>query len=195
MNVFFYLEGLALHLHLNADIYIQSLCIRSQGRIVCILYITARPLLVVFCNSLSYKLFIQVFNPVKFTRTVYHRSPQTLFVFESERSNVVLFAHFVIICTKGWSNMNYTGTLLSRNKVSGNNSHSVLLRLNPRQKLTVSYTPKVTPFERFQHFIRNQFVSLFVIIQREFRSLRVEVGSQKFFGYNVSCLLSAVRVE
>ena len=195
VDMLFYLESLAFHLHLDANVNVKSLSIRSKGRVIRILHITAGKLQVTVLNPFFHKFRIKVFHLEELSGTVHHRPPYSFLVFESERSYVVLLAHTVIIRSERRSYMHDTRTFLRRDKVSADYPHRVLFRKDPRQELAVSYTLQVFALEAVQNLVRHQLVSRFVIAERNAGGLRVEIAAEQLLGNDVNSWLAGIRVE
>ena len=193
--VLFYLECLALHLHLNAYINVKSLSIRGERCVVRVFHISSGKFQVLVLYTCFYKFFIQILNLEELSGTVHHRTPYALFVLEGKRSNVVLFAHAVIVCTECRGNVNYSCSFFRRNEISADHSHCILFRKYPRQQLAIVYALKIAALEAVQNLVRNQLVSRFVIAEGNRGSLWIEVGSQQFLCNNVNSWLSAIWVE
>ena len=178
MNVLFYLESLALHLHLDADINVKSLCIRSKRRIVSVLDISSGIFQVLVLYTCLDEFLVQVFCLEELSGTVNHRAPDSLLVLEGERSDVVLLSDTVIIRAEGWSDVNDSGTFFCRDEISADNSHSILFRKYPRQKLLISDAFQILTLEAVQDLVLNL----------------LEVDLHKVFCNYVDCRFSGIWV-
>ena len=141
VDMLFYLEGSALHLHLHADNNIQVigflrrfLVPYSVGiilRIIGILDIVTGVMSVSFhIDAMLYEVLVEFIEHIVFTLEIHHRTCLPLLVDQVKSGHMSILGNLGIISTEGRGDVHNTGTILCGHIVTGDNSEGLALHLH-----------------------------------------------------------------
>src|ERR1035437_7347529 len=93
-------------------------------------------------------------------KLTHHICKTTLFVNQCKRAYSVGFTNPEVISAKTWGNMNNTGSIFSRNKISGNYAKCIpIFRLCIRHQLFITNSFQVSSFAFANYFERYGFLA------------------------------------
>ena len=198
MGVFLDLEAPAVLLHHHAKIDIESRGVSGDGIVEGVLDIPAGELLVRGIHMRLDIFRIKIFYTVEPALVVDLSLPFPILVNHDDARNTEIGGNLLIISTESRGDMDNAGTILSGDIVAGDNPESLTFvdRAEPRNQLLIANSDEVGSFETsFKHFIRDKFVSRFVILERNLRRLGIEPCANQLFGKDIYRLLAGVRVK
>ena len=183
--MFFDLEDLALLFKHHADRNIERLIGIGQLRIIRILHKTARILPISFGIDIRcHEIGIKILQQEELTGTIDHRLPFTRFIYNHQRSDILLFGYAVIVGTKGRRNVYDTGTILRSHIVTQNYPERIAHRLDPRNQRLILNTCQIGTNKFTGHLIWDIFSITVVPFKRQFCILFRKVVIEEIFGHH-----------
>ena len=189
-------ECLVLLLEHYADIYIKCRSILSESSIICILYIAACPLSILWGHICRSVFRIKILNAEETSAEVHLSLEITVAVNHLKTRYACKACNLGVIRTECRSDMNDTCTVLCSHIVTRNHLESTLARIEPRNELLIADACKLASLKRtFKHLERHELVARLVILKSDIRSLRIKMSVYEGLCHDIKCRLACVWIE
>ena len=196
MGMLLDLEYLVLLLEHHADVHIKCRGISILRCIICILYITSCPLLVVLRHVCSRIFRIEVLNAEETSTEVDLSMKVTVAVHYLKARNTGKSGHLGVFSTECRRDVNDTGTILAGNIVTRDYLEGTLARVEPRDELLIADTCELrTLHSTLEHLERNELIAWLVVLESDFSCLGIEERAYKSLSHDIKSRLSSVWIE